>query len=113
MNRLSADAEGRWMWDTYGQGLMDYARQHPDRDITFIHRWHYADISQVMGHFEPLLALPNVRLDMSYKYSAAHMYSAPAPRLIYTKGGKTLRTINRHVRVYTCAWAGRTRHSSS
>lgn len=75
------------MWDTYGQGIMDYARHHPDREITFIHRWHYADISQVMGHFEPMLALPNVRLDMSYKYSAAHMYSAPAPRLIYTKDG--------------------------
>jgi hypothetical protein len=87
MNRLSADAEGKWMWDTYGQGIMDYAKHHPDRDITFIHRWHYADISQVMGHFEPMLALPNVRLDMSYKYSAAHMYSAPAPRLIYTKDG--------------------------
>ena len=87
MNRLSADAEGKWMWDTYGQGIMDYAKRHPDRDITFIHRWHYADISQVMGYFKPMLALSNVRLDMSYKYSAAHMYSAPAPRLIYTKDG--------------------------
>ncbi|WP_146599216.1 hypothetical protein [Novipirellula aureliae] len=87
MNRLSAEAEGKWMWDTYGQGIMDYAKDHPDRDITFIHRWHYAEISQIMSHFEPMLALPNVRLDMSYKYSAAHMYSAPAPRLIYTKDG--------------------------
>ncbi|QDU89003.1 hypothetical protein Pla175_23880 [Pirellulimonas nuda] len=84
---LSADREGEWMWDAYGQGMLDYAREHPERDITFIHRWHYADISQVMGHFEPLLAMPNVRLDMSYKYSAAHMYSAPIPRLIYTKDG--------------------------
>ncbi len=87
MNKLSADDEGQWMWESYGQGIMDYAKDHPDRDITFIHRWHYAEISQIMGHFEPLLALPNVRLDMSYKYSAAHMYSAPAPRLIYTKDG--------------------------
>jgi len=87
MNGLSADVEGKWMWDAYGQGILDYAQAHPDRNITFIHRWHYANISQVMGHFEPLLALPNVRLDMSYKYSAAHMYSAPAPRLIYTKDG--------------------------
>jgi len=87
MNGLSADVEGKWMWDAYGQGILDYAKENPKRNITFIHRWHYADISQVMGHFEPLLALPNVRLDMSYKYSAAHMYSAPAPRLIYTKDG--------------------------
>ena len=87
MNGLSADVEGKWMWDAYGQGILDYAKANPNRNITFIHRWHYANISQVMGHFEPLLSLPNVRLDMSYKYSAAHMYSAPAPRLIYTKDG--------------------------
>ena len=58
MNRLSADAEGKWMWDTYGQGIMDYAKDHPDRDITFIHRWHYAEISQIMGHFEPCWLCP-------------------------------------------------------
>jgi hypothetical protein len=87
MRGLSADAEGQWMWDAYGQGMLDYAKANPDRNITFIHRWHYAEISQVMDHFEPLLSLPNVRLDMSYKYSSAHMYSAPAPRLIYTKDG--------------------------
>jgi len=87
MPKLSAEAEGQWMWDSYGQGIMDYAKENPERDITFIHRWHYAEISQIMGHFKPLLSLPNVRLDLSYKYSAAHMYSAPSPRLIYTKDG--------------------------
>lgn len=87
MRGLSADVEGQWMWDSYGQGMLDYAKANPDRNITFIHRWHYAEISQVMSHFEPLLALPNVRLDMSYKYSAAHMYSTTTPRLIYTKDG--------------------------
>lgn len=87
MSRISAEEEGKWMWETYGQGMTDYAKSHPDRNITFIHRWHQASIAQVMNHFGPLLALPNVRLDMSYKYSAAHVYSAPAPRLIYTKDG--------------------------
>lgn len=87
MNGLSPDDEGQWMWDSYGQGIMDYAKANPGRNITFIHRWHYADISQIMSYFKPLLDLSNVRLDMSYKYSAAHMYSAPAPRLIYTKDG--------------------------
>ena len=75
------------MWETYGQGILDYAKEHPERDITFIHRWHYATIEQVVNNFKELLALPNVRLDMSYKYSAAHMYSAPDPTLIYTMHG--------------------------
>ena len=85
--KLSDDQEGRWMWETYGQGILDYAKDHPERDITFIHRWHYATIEQVVDNFKELLALPNVRLDMSYKYSAAHMYSTPEPTLIYTMHG--------------------------
>jgi hypothetical protein len=85
--KLSDDQEGRWMWETYGQGMLDYAEKHPERNITFIHRWHYATIEQVINNFKPLLALPNVRLDMSYKYSAAHMYSTPKPTLIYTLHG--------------------------
>ncbi|MGJ8640310.1 MAG: hypothetical protein ACSHYA_13055 [Opitutaceae bacterium] len=85
--KLSDDQEGKWMWETYGQGMLDYAKAHPERDITFIHRWHYATIGQVVNNFKPLLELPNVRLDMSYKYSAAHMYSTPQPTLIYTMHG--------------------------
>jgi hypothetical protein len=85
--KLSDDEEGKWMWETYGQGMLDYAKEHPERDLTFIHRWHYATIEQVINNFKPLLALPNVRLDMSYKYSAAHMYSTPQPTLIYTMHG--------------------------
>lgn len=85
--KLSDDEEGKWMWETYGQGILDYAKEHPEREITFIHRWHYATIEQVINNFKPLLTLPNVRLDMSYKYSAAHMYSTPVPTLIYTMHG--------------------------
>ena len=85
--KLSDDQEGKWMWEAYGQGILDYAKDHPERDITFIHRWHYATIEQVVDNFKELLALPNVRLDMSYKYSAAHMYSTPEPTLIYTMHG--------------------------
>ena len=85
--KMSDDEEGKWMWEAYGQGMLDYAKEHPERDITFIHRWHYATIEQVVDNFKELLALPNVRLDMSYKYSAAHMYSTPKPTLIYTMHG--------------------------
>jgi len=68
-----------FLWNTYGKGIYDYALANPQRKFVFIHRWHQASFSGIKSLFEPLLNLPNVTFDMSFKYSEAHMYSTPVP----------------------------------
>lgn len=66
--------------DTFGLGMADYAKRNPKRKLTFIHRWHMADFSEIKKRFADLMRLPNVTFQMSYKYSLAHMYSAARPQ---------------------------------
>lgn len=87
MGNLSSDGEEKWMWSTIGQGMYDYAKAHPERKVTFVHRYHQTGGPAVVSNFQPLFNLPNVRLDMSYKYSKAHMYAAPDPTWITTVDG--------------------------
>ena len=72
-------ANSAFLGRTYGLGMADYAKNHPERKITFIHRWHLADFTEIKKNFAELLKLPNVTFDMSYKYCKAHMYSTIAP----------------------------------
>ncbi len=75
------DAENSaFLAQTYGLGLADYARTNPARKFTFIHRWHLADFKEIKDNFSELFTLPNVKFEMSYKYSLAHMYSAARPQ---------------------------------
>ena len=76
---------------TFGLGMVDYAKRHPDRKLTFIHRWHLADFTTLKNNFRELMALPNVKFEMSYKYSLAHMYSAALPQRMDEKQIKPLR----------------------
>ena len=63
-----------WL-NTYGMGMADYAELHPERKLTFIHRWHLADFADMKKNFSELMDLPNITFELSYKYSLAHMYS--------------------------------------
>ncbi len=76
---------------TYGLGMADYARRHPERQLTFIHRWHLADFTAIKENFGELMELPNVRFELSYKYSLAHMYSTPLPQRMNDTHLKPLR----------------------
>jgi len=84
---ISVPARIQWLADTYGSGIADYAKIHPERKINFLHRWLDADVSTVLSKFSTMLALPNVHLDMTFKYSLAHLYSTPDPAWINIKDG--------------------------
>ena len=71
--------EAKFMGDTYGKGMAEYAKRHPERKLRFIHRWHMADFTEMKKNFAELIELPNVTFDMSYKYSKAHMYATAVP----------------------------------
>lgn len=78
MSKNKAD-EAAFLANTYGLGMAEYARRHPERKLRFIHRWHMADFSEMNKNFAELMKLPNVTFDMSYKYSKAHMYATAVP----------------------------------
>jgi hypothetical protein len=69
----------KFLGATYGMGMADYAKDHPNRKLNFIHRWWLADFESIQKNFKDLLACTNVTFDMSYKYSMAHMYSSTQP----------------------------------
>lgn len=71
-----------WLWETYGQGMMKYAKAHPERDLVFIHREHQTGAESVLADFAPLNELPNVRVDMSFKYSKAHCHTSTTPNFM-------------------------------
>ncbi|MFC1761774.1 hypothetical protein ACFL6U_06810 [Planctomycetota bacterium] len=87
MNPLTDEQEAQWIWSTYGQGFYDYAQRHPERKLTFIHRYHGSGAEAVTTHFTKFDTLPNVRFDFSFKYAVAHIYSATAPRWITSRYG--------------------------
>lgn len=76
---------------TFGLGMADYARRHPERKLTFIHRWHMANFSDLKASFTELIKQPNVTFDMSYKYSKAHMYATPVPTWMTDREQRALR----------------------
>ncbi|TWU30676.1 hypothetical protein [Novipirellula artificiosorum] len=79
MGKLDASQKEEWAWDSFGKGVMQYAKENPSRDIVFIHRQHDGDIDHILKHFAQLNDLPNVRMDLSCKYSEAHAHSTVTP----------------------------------
>ncbi len=85
------EANSLFLRKTFGLGMADYAKRHPERKLTFIHRWHLADFTEIKANFAELMKLPNVKFEMSYKYSLAHMYSTPLPQRMQDAHTKPLR----------------------
>jgi len=79
MGRISHKEKEEWAWDTYGMGMMEYAKAHPDRELVFIHRQHDGNLDDILEYFKPLGKLPNVRFDLSFKYSQAHAHTTVTP----------------------------------
>ncbi len=79
MGELDVKQREEWAWDAFGKGVMQYAQENPHRDIVFIHRQHDGNIDHILKHFAPLNDLPNVRTDLSCKYSEAHVHSTVTP----------------------------------
>jgi len=68
-----ADERERWLWETYGLGILDYKKNNPDRTIHFIHRVWYTKFDQVLKYWADY---PDP-FDVGYKYAKARIYSSP------------------------------------
>ena len=78
-NRTDEFSKESWVWQSYGQPVLEIANQQPARKILFIHRYWVTDFSDILKRFQPLIDRPNVTFDISFKYARAHIYSDPAP----------------------------------
>lgn len=87
MGDINDEEEARWTWATYGQGIFDFAKAHPERNVVFVHRYHGAGGPEVAANFKTLRDLPNVQFDFSFKYAVAHIYSTTTPNWIRTRNG--------------------------
>lgn len=65
-----------WLFATYGQGVLDAAREQPGRPIRFIHRQHETKAADIARTFAPLRANPDIDFVFSFKYAQAHVMSA-------------------------------------
>lgn len=72
----SFEAKEGWLFATYGQGVLDVAREQPGRKIRFIHRQHETRASDIARTFEPLRRNPDIDFVFSFKYAQAHVMSA-------------------------------------
>jgi hypothetical protein len=65
----------QWLWKTYGEGIRDGLKDTPTRKFRLIHRFHMTGLDEIQKEFAQLPCT----LDLSFKYSVAHMYSIPEP----------------------------------
>lgn len=72
----SFQAKEDWLFATYGQGVMDIAREQPGRPLRFIHRQHEAKATDIARTFAPLREFKNIDFVFSFKYAQAHVQSS-------------------------------------
>ncbi len=63
---------------TYGKAVHDYLEEHPGREFRVIHRMQMARYKDILYAFSQI---PQ-DIDISFKYSQAHMYSSTRPQFI-------------------------------
>lgn len=66
----------KWLYSTYGLGIMDALKDDPEREFTFFHRLHYSDFETVQRIWADF---PRT-IEFSDKSSTAHMLSSSNPQ---------------------------------
>ena len=66
-------ARETWLWETYGQGIMDYYKTNPDRTIGFIFRSLMSNAETILDTFKDYKAGP---FHTDHKYARARVHSS-------------------------------------
>lgn len=74
-NREGEFSNEKFLWKTYGLGVADAKRIQPWREVRMIHRYHMTGHDEILREWRDYPG----PLDLSFKYSIAHMYSIPNP----------------------------------
>jgi hypothetical protein len=75
-NRNDEFDREKWLWKTYGLGILDAKKQQPDRKVRFIHRVWNTGLGKIMADFAD--NYPD-SFEIGFKYARAHMYSSTKP----------------------------------
>jgi hypothetical protein len=75
-DRQDEFAKEKWLWRTYGEGVLDAKKREPGRTVPFIHRIWQTSVGDVMKDFGSKYPDP---FDLGFKYARARLYSSPAP----------------------------------
>ena len=63
----------KWLWETYGLGILDAKKEQPNRSVPFIHRVWNSNMELIMKYWKDY---PDP-FDVSFKYAKARLYSSP------------------------------------
>ena len=75
MGKSTTKEKEDWAFATYGQGVLDAAKELSGRKMTLIHRQHQTGALDIAKKFKPLVDHPDVEFIFSFKYAKAHVYS--------------------------------------
>ena len=75
-NRRDRFSKEKWLWSTYGQGVLDAKKKTPDRKVHFIHRVWQTGLDEIMRDFVKKYPDP---IDLGFKYARARLYSSTQP----------------------------------
>jgi hypothetical protein len=75
-NRDDEFSKEKWLWKTYGLGVMDAKEKQPGRHVRFLHRVWQTGLGGIMEDFGA--KYPDT-FEVGFKYARAHMYSSPDP----------------------------------
>jgi hypothetical protein len=65
-----------WAFNTYAKGVLDAAKEMPERQFTFIHRQHQSGAREIAEKFKDVVEADNIDFLFCFKYAKAHVYSA-------------------------------------
>lgn len=75
-NRDDEFSKEKWLWKTYGLGILDAKKEQPDRYVRFLHRVWQTGVGQVVEEFGS--KYPDT-FELGFKYARAHLYSSTRP----------------------------------
>jgi hypothetical protein len=77
-DKADGPSKEQWLFAAYGQGVADALKMQPGRQVRMIHRYHMTGHDEILREWKDYPG----QIDLSFKYSIAHMYSIPDPPFI-------------------------------
>ncbi|MBM4020552.1 MAG: carbohydrate-binding family 6 protein, partial [Planctomycetes bacterium] len=75
-DRKDEFSKEKWLWRTYGEGVLDAKKAQPGRKVAFIHRVWQTSAAEIVKEFGS--KYPDT-FDLGFKYAHARLYSSPSP----------------------------------
>lgn len=76
----SSEENTTWTYNAIGKAVKEYLTENPKRKFNLIHRSVYSNPELFDSIYAPLKTVPNAKLNFSFKYAQAHMYSTTTPK---------------------------------